>query len=381
MSSPDTIARDDAPRADLAPALVAVVFALVSIGIVMVWSTSAFESDRRSGDPTFFLRRQVLWAMLAAIGLVLAWSTDYRKLLRLRGALMWVVGIALVAVLFAARDVKGAHRWFDLGGFHVQPSEVAKLATILFLAGHAADRARLETLRGATEALALLGLVTGLIAIEPDLGTAALVGMAGGLLLLVAGIRLKHLALLAAPASLFILAYGAYAVHSGRFEHVRTRLSVFLDPDSDPMGKGYQIRQALIALGSGGPLGLGLGDSKQKLFFLPDDHTDFILAILGEELGLVGTLAILTLFLAFVLCGMRIALAAADREGFLLAFGLTTVIGLQAAMNMAVVTASMPTKGISLPFVSFGGSSLLAAMAAIGLLLNVSAGREAEEAP
>jgi cell division protein FtsW len=213
--------------------------------------------------------------------------------------------------------------------------------------------------------------LTGLIAVEPDLGTAALVATTGTLMLLVAGVRIGHAALLAAPAAALVALYAA-----ARFTHVQTRLAVFLDPDADPQGKGYQIRQALIALGSGGPAGLGLGGSKQKLFFLPDDHTDFILAIVGEELGLFGTLAVVLLFGALVVHGYRIALAASEREGFLLAFGITTLLGLQAAINLAVVTASMPTKGISLPFVSFGGSSLLVAMTEVGVLLSI-AGREA----
>ncbi len=358
-----TAARED----DDATRLLAIVLALVSIGIVMVWSTSAVLGDRM-GDPTYFLRRQVLWAILAAIGLALAWATDYRTLLGWRWWLLGAVGLALVAVFFApARN--GAHRWFELGGLNAQPSEPAKLAAVLFLVAHAADRERLATFRGAVEGFGVLGLVVGLVALEPDLGTAALIGASGAIVLLVGGVRLAHAAVLALPA---VAAAGLYA--AARFTHVQTRLFVFLNPDADPLGKGYQIRQTLIALGSGGPLGFGLGDSKQKLFFLPEDHTDFILAILGEEMGFVGTLAIVALFAGFVVTGVRIALAAPDRRGFLLALGVTVLIGLQAAMNVAVVTASMPTKGISLPFVSFGGSSLLFAMTGVGLLLNVASG-------
>jgi len=342
------------------------VLSLVSIGIVMVWSTSAIDADRSYADPTFFLRRQVLWAMLAAIGLALAWATDFRLLLANRKLLVGAVATLLVGVLLTT-PVKGARRWFDLGGIHMQPSELAKIAAIVFLAVHARDRSRIATLRGALEGFGVLGVLVALVAVEPDLGTAALVAATGTLMLLVAGVRLTHAGLLALPAAAATALYAA-----ARFTHVQTRLTVFMNPDADPMGKGYQIRQALIALGSGGPLGLGLGDSKQKLFFLPDDHTDFILAIVGEETGLVGTLAIVALFAALVVHGYRIALKAQDREGFLLAFGITTVIGLQAAMNIAVVTASMPTKGISLPFVSFGGSSLLVAMTEIGILLNVA---------
>jgi cell division protein FtsW len=354
-----------AERHDDAGTLLALVLALVSVGIVMVWSTSALDADRM-GDPTFFLRRQVLWSMLAAIGLGLAWATDYQTVLRWRNPIGACLLVALVGVLFTPA-VKGAHRWFDLGGMNVQPSEPAKLAVIIFLASRASNRERLQTMRGAAEAVGALGLVAGLILLEKDLGTFALVATTGGIMLLVAGMRIAHLALMAAP-----LALGAVAYAATRFQHVQTRLSVFMNPDADPQGKGYQIRQALIALGSGGPTGLGLGDSKQKLFFLPDDHTDFIFSILGEELGLVGTLAVTALFAAFVVFGFRIALNAKHREGFLVAVGVTTVIGLQAAFNIAVVTATVPTKGISLPFVSFGGSSLLCAMTGVGMLLNVA---------
>jgi cell division protein FtsW len=186
--------------------------------------------------------------------------------------------------------------------------------------------------------------------------------------LLVAGVRLRHAAAIAAPGALVGVLVGLTRAHAQK------RLAGFLNPDADPLGINYQIHQALIALGSGGPTGLGLGDSKQKLFFLPDDHTDFILAIIGEELGLVGTLLVLALFAALVVFGVRIALRARDREGFLLALGVTATIGLQAAMNVAVVTASMPNKGISLPFVSFGGSSLVVAMTGVGVLLNIASG-------
>lgn len=364
----------DAALGDDAAALLGIVLALTSIGIVMVWSTSAIEWDR-AGDPTHYLRKQVLWTVLAGIGLSLAWTTDYRTVLRYRTPIVAAVAAALVAVLFQT-DTKGGHRWFDLGGFKAQPSEPAKVAAIVWLAAHCADRERLRTLRGAVEGFGVLGLLVGLVLVEPDLGTAALIGVVGGLMLLVAGVRLAHAALFSLPAAGIVALYATL-----RFEHVKARISVFLDPEADPEGKGYQIRQALIALGSGGPTGLGLGDSKQKLFFLPDDHTDFILAILGEEMGLAGTLAVVALFAALVVYGVKIALRAADREGFLVAVGITCWLGFQAAMNIAVVTASMPTKGISLPFVSYGGSSLIFAMAAVGMLLSVASGPSPHAAP
>lgn len=368
--APPVPAPEPAPVPDDALRLLGVVLALVSMGMLMVWSTTVYEAMRpRSeafGDPLFYLRRQVQWAILGSIALAIAWTTDLRALLHRRFLLLGVIAAVLVVVLLTPA-VNGAHRWFRVGGFNAQPSEVAKLVAILFLVGHCSDRARLETLRGAVLGFGALGLIAGLVAVEPDLGTAAVISATGAVILLVAGVRLAHAALLALPGVALVAVYAA-----ARFQHVKTRISVFMDPDADPMGKGYQIRQALIALGSGGPTGLGLGSSKQKLFFLPEDHTDFILAILGEELGLIGTVAVVALFGAFVCFGIRIALGARSREGFLLAIGLTTLVGLQAAMNVAVVTASMPTKGISLPFVSFGGSSLLFAMTGVGMLLGVA---------
>jgi cell division protein FtsW len=376
----------DISASRLAVTALAIALSLLALGLVMVYSTTALAGKRiddpawfrksgvspgdESADPSYFLRRQALWAVLGLGALVLAWQTDYRALVRQRARILAVVLVLLAAVL-AKNEVthaaKGARRWFELGAMKAQPSELAKIAIILFVAGHCAEPGALSTFRRAAPAFAALGATVALIAVEPDFGTAAFVATLGALILLVGGVRLHHAGLLGLPA----VALGAiYA--AARFDHVRTRIQVFLDPMADPLGKGFQIRQALIALGSGGPVGAGIGESRQKLFFLPDDHTDFILAIVGEEMGLVGTLLVVALFAAFVLVGLRIAFRAPDRLGFLVGLGVTAMIGLQGAMNVAVVTASMPTKGISLPFVSYGGSSLLVAMAAVGMLLNVA---------
>jgi cell division protein FtsW len=371
------------PRATRdAATLLAIVLALMALGLVMVYSTTVVPGEhvedpgffRRNHllpsddtvDSTHFFRRQVLWTLLAGIALAVASQTDYRAIVRWRRPIVFAVMLMLLAVL-ATHPVKGARRWFELGAVHIQPSELAKIALVFFLAGHCAEERALASLRRGLPAFGAIAVTIALLVKEPDYGTGAFVGMVGALMLLVAGVRLGHAALLGVPA------IGAVALYAATHaEHVRTRIQVFLDPGADPLGKGFQINQALIALGSGGPLGFGLGESRQKLFFLPDDHTDFILAIVGEELGLFGTLLVAALFAAFVVYGIRIALRARDRLGFLVGFGVTTMIGLQAAMNIAVVTASMPTKGISLPFVSFGGSSLLIAASAVGVLLNIA---------
>ena len=357
---------------EIAAALLAIVLALVAIGLVMVYSTTAVEAER-SGDPTRYVRRQALFALLAGGALAIAWHTDYRKVLAARTHLLVATLVLLVLVLFA-QPVNGARRWFDLGANHLQPSEIAKVALVVFLAGSCAEKEALKTFRSTAKICATLASLLVLIAVEPDFGTAAFLGVLAFAVLFVAGVRLAYAAAVGIPVA------GAVALYAAtHFEHVRNRIQVFLEPAADPLGKGYQIHQALIALGSGGFGGLGLGRSRQKLFFLPDDHTDFVLAILGEELGLVGTALVAALFAAFVAYGMRIAFRARDRGGFLLAFGLTATVGLQAAMNIAVVTASFPTKGISLPFISFGGSSLLVAMTSVGILLSIA--RKSAETP
>jgi cell division protein FtsW len=351
------------PGADL----LAIALALVALGIVMVYSTSAIESDRRLGDPGFFLRRQLVWAMVAGLTLVVARTTDYRSLIRLSPAALGLLCMVLVAVLFQPGH-KGAHRWFHIGSFQFQPSEVGKVIVVLFCARACSRLGPGARLRQTLPIFCAVGLVVALVAIEPDFGTALFLSAIAGLLLIAGSVPWRHMFLVGVPAMALAGVYGLT-----RLDHVRSRLAVFFDPGADVLAKGYQVHQSLIALGSGGVAGLGLGRSRQKLYFLPDDHTDFILAIIGEELGLIGTLGVLALFAGLIWFGVRIALQAPDREGRLAALGLTAVIGLQACMNIAVVTASMPTKGISLPFVSYGGSALVVTMGAIGILMNIAA--------
>lgn len=345
--------------------LLAVALALTGLGLVMVYSTTAVAADRALSDSTYFLRKQLMWALVAGIICVLASATDYRQLLAWSRPLLAVLGAALVLCLFQ-EGRGGARRWLHLGGMGVQPSELGKIVVVLYLA-RALERPEVRERFGPLlKVLAGLGVILALVAVEPDFGTALFLAALGGLVLVVGGVKLRHLFATALPALV-----GGSVLMLTRFDHIKTRIEVFLHPEADLSGKGYQIRQALIALGSGGTSGVGLGESRQKLYFLPDDHTDFILAIVGEELGLVGTLLVVALFAALLAFGLRVALRARDRGGFLLAFGLTAALALQGTMNIAVVTASMPTKGISLPFVSYGGSALCVAMGAVGILLNI----------
>lgn len=345
-------------------------FTLVGIGLVAIYSTSAIYAEEKYGDSAHFLKRQLLWMGLSFTFMMIAMMTKYELLKTLSKPLLFLSMFLLILVLLPqfGKEAGGARRWLRLGGFSFQPSEMAKLALILYLAAYLTrkqDRVK-EFWRGLVAPLLVLGIVVGLIFLQPDLGTGLLIGMVALILLFVAGVRIIYLAglsLSALPALYFLILQAPYRVK---------RILAFLDPWKDPKGVGYQITQSFLALGSGGLFGDGLGQSRQKLFYLPAAHTDFIFSIIGEELGFVGTAAIVTLFLLFIWAGMRIAYRAPDLFGHLLAVGITVAIGLQAIINVGVATGSLPTKGIPLPFISFGGSSLLVNMVGVGLLLNIA---------
>ncbi len=350
--------------------LLALAATLVAIGLVMVYSTSAVRADLRIGDETWFLRKQGLWTALAGLSVVLVWQTDAdwikRRAFWIFGAIM--VALVLVLVPGIGTNIRGSQRWIRLLGLSIQPSEVAKYGVILFAAAYASRPgdpfARFKT--GFIPAFGIVGLAAVLVARQPDLGTAAFIGTTGVAVLVAGGMRLRHLVPVAMP-----VVAGAVVV-AMTFQHVQDRLLAFLEPEATASGAGYQVRQSLLALGSGGLVGNGLGDGRQKWLFLPDEHTDFILAIVGEEMGFVGTAFVVGLYIAILVYGARVMMRCQDRFRFLVVFGVTFAIGLQAAMNVAVVTASMPTKGISLPFVSFGGSSLVASALGVGLILSMA---------
>jgi cell division protein FtsW len=333
----------------------------------MIYSTSAVSAARHPmiRDPSFYLRRQVLWAALALAALVVCARLDFRWWGR-RGRIALGLAVALlVLVLVVGREWHGARRWLRFFGFGFQPSEVAKLAVVAFVGGEICRLgAGLREWRGFLTAFVPLALVMGLVLIEPDFGTALFVGALGTSLLLVGGVRPAHL--LATFAAVVPV---AAILAAPRLGHVADRLRFFLADE-----KHYQARQALVALGDGGLLGRGLGAGRAKLGFLPESSTDFIFAIVGEELGFVGSLLVLALFAAFVYCGLRIALAtlSVSRFGFFLTVGIVLMVGLQGVINVAVVTASAPTKGIALPFLSQGGSSILVFLGSAGILLNVA---------
>jgi cell division protein FtsW len=352
--------------------LLVLVFALLAVGLVMLYSATAVVAEKspRYQDGSYFLKKQLVWTLLG-VGAMLAVSrVPYGVWARWKVPILavTVLLLALVFVPGVGATLNAARRWIRVGGFFFQPSEVAKIGIAVFIAGFAAsdpDRLR-RFFRGLVPAGAALALVCGLILVEPDVGTSLFIAMVMGLTMVVAGVRWTHVLPLVVGAG-GLVAYFALK----KTEHVQARLDAWLHPERDPLGKGHQILQSLLALGSGGWTGDGLGRGTAKLYFLPEAHCDFIFPVIGEELGFVGACSILVLYMTLGLVGFRIMRRAPDRFGFLLSFALTTYIILQAAINVAVVTASMPTKGIPLPFISAGGSSVLLTLIGVGMLVSV----------
>jgi cell division protein FtsW len=352
--------------------LLASVVGLVLFGLVMVHSASAVLSAEDYGTPYHYVLKQATWAALGLVGMCVAMSIDYRlynKPVIVYGGLA-VVLVMLVAV-FAFPATNGAHRWIRFGGFQAQPSELAKIAVIFFVA-HLVDKSSSDPgnwRRVFLPCAAMTAVVAAMIAAEPDLGTALGLGTVLVVMLFSGGVPLRQIGLL--PTAAIVPVVLLLVLVPWRLK----RLGAFLDPWSDPMGSGYHVIQSLLAVGSGGLYGLGLSQGRQKLFYLPEPHTDFIFSVIGEELGLFGAIAVVLVFALLAWRGLRAAAKAPDDFGTLVAVGLTVMVVTQALFNISVALALVPTKGIPLPFVSYGGSSLCISMTAMGVLLNVSQGR------
>mgnify|MGYP005841013463 CR=1 FL=1 len=346
------------------------VLTLLAIGIVMVFSSSAVEALRDYGDMYYFLKRQLAWAFIGITAMVFLMNLDYWHIQRLAVPMLVVTLFLLVLVLVPGigRASHGATRWLGYGSLAFQPSETMKLAFVIFLADYLARKQQqvANLFKGLGPILVLLGFTFILILAQPDLGTAVAIAGTVYVMLFVGGARLWHLLLLA------VAAIPAMAVAIASEEYRLRRFLAFLNPFKDPLGSGYHIIQSLYALGSGGFFGLGLGQSRQKFLYLPERHTDFIFAILGEELGFIGAAMVVILFFLFAWRGYKTAITAPDTFSSLLAAGVTTMVALQAFVNIGVVTATLPVTGIPLPFLSFGGSSLVFTMMGVGALLNVS---------
>ncbi len=342
---------------------------LVMFGLIMVYSASAVLAMEQQGNPFYYVIRQTVWFVVGLLAMGLMMQIPYRSWNQrlLITALLAGVSILLILVLFAPA-VANVHRWFRVGPFSLQPAELAKFPLLLFLAYHLSRRQdRIDTIwPGILPPLAVSGWLAFLIVIEPDLGTAVMIVAVTVLLLFFAGMPWKYFAMMAALVLpvFYVLVMGV--------DYRRERLLSYMNPEADPGDTGFQIIQSLIALGGGGAHGVGLANSIQKLFYLPEPHTDFIFAIIGEELGMIGASALLFAYLFFLWRGLRVAWKVQDPFGQFLAMGITIMIVLQAMINISVVIGLLPTKGLPLPFISSGGSSLLINMTAVGILLNIS---------
>ena len=341
---------------------------LVLIGIVMVFSSSAAYTEQN--DSFYFLKRQILWCLLGTGLLLIAKNLDYHKFHQYTYPIMIFTFLLLVVVMFPefSKKVGGARRWLAFGGFSFQPSELAKFTLVLFIAKSLVKRA--DKLRsfayGYLPNLIVLGFFFIPIFFQPDFGTVMVILAVTFTMLFIAGLRKKFLFL----SILAIIPFIALAIS---FAEYRTRrIIAFLNPWEDPSGAGFQAVQSFYAFGRGGFWGAGLGESSQKLYRLPEAHTDFIFSVIGEELGFVGTTAIVLLFLIFIWRGFLTAYQAKDPFGTHLATGLTLLIGLQAFINLGVASGLLPTKGLTLPFISMGGSSMLVTMLSVGVILNIS---------
>ena len=358
-----------------ASVLTLITFGLVAFGLVMVYSATSASAALANGDPAYYLKRQAGYALLGLVLMLVASRTDFRVLRRLAPVLMVSSIVLLLAVLVIGQAVNGARRWITVGPAVFQPSELAKLALAVWAAAYLARKRPPRTLGELWRPVGLLaGIVSVLLLLEPDLGTAITILVMLSAMLLVAGTPVR-------TVGTGVLIAGAVSMVAVWFEpYRRARLFSFINPWHDAQGAGYQTVQAMIGLGSGGIFGRGLGQSIEKANFLPEAHTDMIFAIIGEELGLVGATAVIAAYAAFAYFGLRIALSCRDPFGKRLAAGLTVLICGQAAINLAAVLGLAPLTGIPLPFVSYGGSSLVVALASVGILLNIARDAGAQRA-
>jgi len=342
--------------------------ALLAIGLLMVTSAGSVTGLIQYGDPYYHVKRQAVVAVAGLVAMVLLMRIDYRFFRLLTVPLLVAGFLGLVLVLFVGTEVGGARRWISLGAFNVQPSEIMKFALVNYMAAFAAARKGQIAFffRGLVPPLVVVGAAFGLVLLEPDFGTGVAIVVTAFIVLFAAGARVVHLlfvGLLSLPGLGLLIYMEPYRMR---------RLLAFIDPWADRMDAGWNVVQSLLAIGSGGLFGLGLGEGRQKYLYVPEQHTDFIFAILGEELGFAGTATVVLLFLLLAWRGYRAALRAPDVYGCVLAVGITTMIVFQALLNIGVVTGSLPATGITLPFISYGGSSLLMTLASVGVLLNIS---------
>jgi cell division protein FtsW len=344
------------------------VLLLLAVGLIIVLSASSpTTAAGNSKDAYLYFKKQLMWVGIGLVSMIIMANYNYRKLKKfvLPAAALTVV---LLVAVFAFPERNGAHSWIEIGSSQFQPSELVKLCLILILSQMMSGRhTNMSSLKkGLIPPLVAIVIVCGLVVAEPDLGSAIVIAMISYVMLFVGGVKIKHLLALAGAGITAIIA----AVYLEPYR--MARFAYFWDPTKDAQGRGYQIIQSLYAIGSGGFLGAGLGRSMQKYKYIPEQHTDFIFSILAEELGFVGAAFVIVLFILFAARGYKIAINSRDKFGSLLASGATTMIIVETIINIAVVSGSMPVTGITLPFISYGGSSLLFKLTAVGILLNIS---------
>lgn len=347
-----------------------VTFVLVCIGVVMIYSASAIYAYSNTGDSLYFLKRHILCLVIGYVMMFAAMSVDIRDLQRYAKPILGAAIVLLILVLIPhiGKEISGAKRWFRLGPINFQPSEFAKIAIIIYMAdviSRKGNRMK-DFLHGYVPAMIVLGLIVGLVLLEPDLGTAVTISVITFAMLFVGGARGIHILfcfIASIPVLYALIFHSAYRMR---------RILAFMNPWADKRGVGFQIIQSFVALGSGGLFGVGLGQSRQKLFYLPASHTDFIFSIIGEELGFIGTASVVILFTVFVWQGMKIVFKTLGMFERMLSLGIVSLIAFEAIINIGVTAGALPTKGLPLPFISYGGSGLIFHLMSIGLLLNVA---------
>jgi cell division protein FtsW len=349
--------------------LMLTVLTLVVIGVIMVFSSSHYFALSKMGDSYHFFKKELIWAGLGFLGMLVTMNIDYRKYKKI-AFLGYLFSLVLLILVLTPMGIEynGAKRWLGVGGFTIMPGEVSKLCAILFVALLLSRQPKKinNFFKGVIPCLVIIGIYGLLILKQPNLSTAVTIAFIIISMMFVAGMRWAHLMMIG------ISGIGLLIVMIIIEPYRMRRLTSFLDPFTDPQGSGYQVIQSLLALGSGGLFGVGLGKSIQKYLYIPEPQNDFIFAIIGEELGFIGCVTVIILFLLLIWRGIRIAINAPDLFGCLIATGITTMVGVQAIINIAVATSSMPVTGIPLPFISWGGNSLALFMAAMGVLLNIS---------
>jgi cell division protein FtsW len=347
--------------------LFATIMLLVAIGVVMVYSASSYTSAFKLNDPEYYLKKQLMWACIGFVFMLIAIKIDYHIIKKYTGIIMVITALLLLVVL-ACPPINGAKRWIPLGFAAIQPSEIAKYAIVLYMAKSLDQKGEKvkDFFYGICPYLLVSGFYAGLILLEPNLSIASVIMIVTVIVLFAVGAKFMHMF---AIGSTLVAAVGVLTITA---PYRLKRLMNFMDPFADSQGEGYQLVQSLLALGSGGVTGAGIGQSRQKCLYIPEPWTDFIFPIICEELGLIGGCFIILLFIIFVWRGIKTAVTAKDMFGNILAIGITSVISVQAIINIAVVTGSMPVTGVPLPFISYGGSALVFNMFAIGILLNVS---------